>query len=48
MAKTVADILKIAGNEWNHWGKSTWNLSTGAKNIQHKHDESSKFVLDPW
>ncbi|MGC4391693.1 DUF2272 domain-containing protein [Agrobacterium sp. M50-1] len=39
MAKTVADILNIAGNEWNHWGKSTWNLSTGAKNIQHKDDD---------
>lgn len=48
MAKTLADLLNSANHEWDHWGNSTWNLSTGAKNIQHTDDETvfAQYVID--
>jgi hypothetical protein len=48
MAKTVADVLAAANQEWNHWGKSVWNLSTGQKHIGHRDDEQSyaRYVIN--
>ncbi|HWU65312.1 MAG TPA: DUF2272 domain-containing protein [Ensifer sp.] len=39
MAKTLQDLLDAANKEWNHWGNSTWNLTTGKKKIGHTDDE---------
>ena len=41
MAKTVSSLISSANSEWNHWGNSTWNLSTDKKNIGHTDDEKS-------
>jgi hypothetical protein len=48
MAKTLNDLLDSADREWDHWGQSTWNLSTGAKNIGHTDDEKvfAQYVID--
>ena len=48
MAKTVKDILEIAAAEWEHWGKSTWNLKSDATNIGHTDDELkfAQYVID--
>ena len=48
MAKTVADLLASANREWEHWGRSTWNLSTNAKAIGHTDDETdyAQYVID--
>lgn len=40
MAKTVADLMNAVDAEWNHWGRSTWNLRTGRRNISHTDDET--------
>lgn len=39
MPATTASIVNAATLEWNHWGQSTWNVSTGAKRIGHTDDE---------
>jgi hypothetical protein len=48
MAKTVPDLLNAADHEWQHWGKSTWNVATGAKAIGHTDDETTfaQFIID--
>ncbi len=48
MAKTEADLLESANKEWEHWGKSKWNLSSGRRTIGHTDDERpfAKYVLD--
>jgi hypothetical protein len=48
MAKTVNDLLDSAANEWDYWGQSTWNLSTGAKAVGHTDDEHdfAQYVID--
>jgi len=48
MAKTVADLLNAADHEWQHWGKSTWNVATGAKVVGHTDDEQdfAQFIID--
>lgn len=47
MAKTVADILKAANQEWHHWGSSTWDLVKGKKHIGHRDDEKpyARYVI---
>lgn len=48
MPKTVADIVAIATREWEHWGKSTWDLATNATRIGHTDDEDlfARYVID--
>lgn len=48
MAKTEADLLASADHEWQHWGKSTWKLSTNARVIGHTDDEDdfAQYVID--
>jgi hypothetical protein len=41
MPATHASIVNAATHEWNHWGQSTWNVSTGAKRIGHTDDEDA-------
>lgn len=47
MAKTVNDLVSSANHEWNHWGKSTWNLATKKRKIGHTDDETTfaKYVI---
>ena len=40
MPATVASIINAATAEWNLWGRSTWNVKTGAKSIGHTDDEA--------
>jgi hypothetical protein len=48
MAKTLADLIASANHEWDHWGKSTWNLKTGGKDIGHtdEEEEFAQYVID--
>ena len=50
MAKTVDDLLDPASHEWEHWGRSTWDLSVNpdVKNIEHTDDETTfaQHVID--
>lgn len=48
MAKTLQDLLHSADTQWQHWGKSTWDLAQHTKDIHHTDDESdfAKFVVD--
>lgn len=41
MPKTVSDIVELATREWEHWGKSTWSLSSNQKSIGHTDDEQA-------
>ena len=47
MSKTVADVLDVAIHEWDHWGKSRWNLVNHTKHIAHRDDELpfAKYVI---
>jgi hypothetical protein len=46
--RAEADLLESANKEWEHWGKSKWNLSNGRRTIGHTDDERpfAKYVLD--
>jgi hypothetical protein len=48
MSATVASIIAAANHEWEHWGRSTWNLVTGQKTIGHTDDEDAfaRHVID--
>lgn len=50
MAKSVADLMNAADHEWQHWGKSTFNVITGAKKIGHTDDEQefAQFIIDKY
>jgi hypothetical protein len=50
MAKTVADLLSAADREWQRWGKSTWNVATGARKVGHTDDERdfAQIVIDDY
>lgn len=39
MARTIADLVKIATAEWNYWGNSTWNVASGARHKGHLDDD---------
>lgn len=41
MAKTIADILAAVNQEWNHWGRSTWDVINDKIHIIHKDDEKT-------
>jgi hypothetical protein len=40
MPTTVESIIDAATAEWDLWGRSTWNVKTGAKAIGHTDDET--------
>jgi len=48
MPATIASIIDAATHEWEHWGETTWNLITGAKQIGHTDDEEefAQYVID--
>jgi hypothetical protein len=48
MPATPPSIVAAATNEWVHWGRSTWNVITGAREIGHTDDEDpfAQHVLD--
>jgi len=39
MPATLARVLDAADQEWQFWGRSTWNLITREKRIAHRDDE---------
>jgi hypothetical protein len=39
MPANDASIISSATTEWDRWGRSTWNVKTGAKTIGHTDDE---------
>ncbi len=41
MPATLASIVSAVTDEWNTWGKSTWNVKTGDRTIGHTDDEES-------
>lgn len=45
--KTVDDVLEAANREWDHWGKSQWDLVHHTKHIAHRDDEPAfaKYVI---
>ena len=48
MPATIGSILTAAANEWEKWGRSTWNVITGQKQIAHTDDENdfAQYVID--
>lgn len=48
MTGTLQKLLAAADHEWEHWGRSTWNVTTGAKAIGHTDDETTfaQYVID--
>ena len=50
MPATIASILEAATKEWEHWGRSTWNVITGKKQIGHTDDEDpfAQHVIDEY
>lgn len=48
MPATIPSIVDSARHEWEHWGKSTWNLINGRKRVGHRDDESrfARHVID--
>jgi hypothetical protein len=48
MAGTLQELLAAAEQEWVHWGRSTWNVATGATAIGHTDDETpfAQHVID--
>lgn len=46
-----SEIVKIATQEWMHWGQCTWNTITDRKSSNHKNDDDAKFskyVIDKY
>lgn len=41
MASSVENLVAAAEAEWQHWGKSTWIVVTGARHIGHRDDEAA-------
>ncbi len=41
MSAQIADLLAVANKEWDYWGRSTFNVATGAKHIGHTDDEEN-------
>lgn len=41
MPASVTGLIDAATAEWDHWGNSTWNLTTGRRVIGHTDDEDS-------
>jgi hypothetical protein len=50
MPATSAQIVDAATAEWDHWGRSTWNLITNRKKIGHTDDERAfaKYALEKY
>ncbi len=50
MPATSTNIVDAAQAEWEHWGRSTWNLITGRKRIGHTDDERNfaKHAIDKY
>lgn len=50
MPATRQSILDAARHEWEHWGKSTWNLISGRKRVGHRDDETlfARHVLEKY
>jgi len=48
MTGTVQTLVNAARAEWDHWGRSTWNLANGALEIGHTDDdpEYAQYVID--
>jgi hypothetical protein len=45
---TVAKLLEAFDREWRHWGRSTWNLATGAEAIGGSDDDATlaRYVIE--
>ena len=43
-------LLKVFNDEWEYWGKSIWNLTTGEKHIGKSDDDPSyaRYVIDTY
>jgi len=51
MPESITKTIAAAVAEWNHWGKSSWNLISGAKSSGfHSDDEAAfaKYVIDTY
>jgi hypothetical protein len=48
MPATLNSIISAAIREWQHWGRSTWNVATHESKIAHRDDEIAyaKYVID--
>jgi hypothetical protein len=48
MTVSKSQIVAAANAEWKYWGKSTWKVATGNKNILSKDDDPifAKYVVD--
>ncbi|MEH3023791.1 MAG: DUF2272 domain-containing protein [Pseudomonas oryzihabitans] len=50
MSVTVQSIVSAAMREWEHWGKSTWNVTTAQKQIGHtdKEDAFAQYIIEKY
>jgi len=50
MPATATSIVDAATAEWDHWGRSTWNLITNRKKIGHTDDERqyARYALEKY
>lgn len=50
MPATLESILRSAIDEWNHWGKSTWHVTSSKVKIFHTDDEFEyvQYVIDQY
>lgn len=48
MPATIAKLVQAATTEWEHWGKSAWNVAKRNKRIVHRDDDDTfaQYVLD--
>ena len=50
MPTTITKLVQAATEEWEHWGKSVWNVAKRTKKIVHRDDDDSfaQYVLDTY
>jgi hypothetical protein len=50
MSATLESIIAAATAEWEHWGKSVWNVAANTSRIGHRDDESkyAQYVIDKY
>jgi Uncharacterized protein conserved in bacteria len=51
MPASTAAIVQAATDEWNYWGKSTWNCITGAKSTGYHIDDDvpyAKYIINKY
>jgi hypothetical protein len=50
MPATQENIVASATEQWEHWGRSTWNVITGQKQIAHTDDENpfAQLIIDKY